>query len=114
MKPDSAALPLARPGLRCAALPMMAGMYAQELSRSSPLRAAAKTSHSPARRLAGLCALAAGSQQSRRRIVLGMLLFTPLALALSFLMISSATNMGLVNIPQELKAAMEQQQEQAP
>ena len=46
--------------------------------------------------------------------MLGMLLFTPLALALSFLMISSATNMGLVNIPQELKAAMEQQQEQAP
>lgn len=61
MKPDSAALPLARPGLRCAALPMMAGMYAQELSRSSPLRPAANTSHRPARRLARLCALAAGS-----------------------------------------------------
>lgn len=61
-----------------------------------------------------VCALAFGSQQARRRIVLGMLLFTPLALALSFLMISSATNMGLVNIPQELKAAIEQQQEQNP
>ncbi|RDI10692.1 uncharacterized protein DUF1311 [Comamonas sp. AG1104] len=60
MKPDSAALPLVRPGLRCAALPMMAGMYVQELSRSSPLRPAANTFHSPARRLARLCALAAG------------------------------------------------------
>ncbi|MGB6096013.1 MAG: lysozyme inhibitor LprI family protein [Comamonas thiooxydans] len=36
-------------------------MYAQELSRSSPLRPAANTSHSAARRLARLCALAAGS-----------------------------------------------------
>ena len=61
MKPDSAALPLARHGLRCAALPMMAGMYVQELSRSSPLRPAANISHSPARRLTRLCALVAGS-----------------------------------------------------
>lgn len=58
MKPDSAALPLARPGLRCAALPMMAGMYVQELSRFPSQRSAIGTAGISARPLARLCALA--------------------------------------------------------
>jgi len=58
MKPDSAALPLARRGPHCLALLMMAGMYAQELSRCPSQRPATGTAGIAARPLARLCALA--------------------------------------------------------
>lgn len=53
-------------------------------------------------------AIAAGTGVTKLRVLLGTFLFAPMALLMSFMMMSSATSIGLINMPDEIKQAMEQ------
>lgn len=58
-------------------------------------------------------ALAFGSGLGKLRILLGTLLFAPVALFLSFVLMNGATGLGLVTMPEELQRALQQAEQQA-
>ena len=58
-------------------------------------------------------ALSFGSGLSKLRILLGTLLFAPVALFLSFVLMNGATGLGLVTMPEELQRALQQAEQQA-
>jgi hypothetical protein len=58
-------------------------------------------------------ALAFGSGLTKLRILLGTLLFAPVALFLSFVLMNGATGLGLVTMPEELQRALQQAEQQA-
>ncbi|GHD72843.1 hypothetical protein ACFSQE_15770 [Vogesella fluminis] len=58
-------------------------------------------------------ALSFGSGLTKLRILLGTLLFAPVALFLSFVLMNGATGLGLVTMPEELQRALQQAERQA-
>ena len=53
-------------------------------------------------------AMAAGTGIKKMRILLGTLLFAPVAIFMSVTLMNAGSNMGMINLPKEIRTALEQ------